>query len=174
MPFLNRIVGERETVDHRTLPLVKMPNRNGFIADPVPTSEITSVVRLQPDRGEPHMAVSTVTHHRWSDLAPEAINTSIARRYITAERVTIARFELKRGGLVPMHAHENEQVSIVIDGVLRFRIEGREVVVRGGEAMQIPPHVPHEVEVIEDTLVFDVFSPIRQDWIDKTDTYFRR
>src|SRR5262249_37332989 len=135
---------------------------------------LSGSVRLPPDRGEPHMAVSTVTHHRWSDLAPEAINASIARQYITAERVTIARFELKRGALVPMHAHENEEVSIVMNGALRFRIDGRDIVVRSGEAMQIPPNMPHEVEVIEDTLVFDVFSPVRQDWIDKTDTYFRR
>ena len=120
------------------------------------------------------MALSTVTHHRWSEVVPEQINASIVRRYITAERVTVARFELTRGGVVPMHSHENEQVSIVLDGALRFRIDGREVVVRGGEAMQIPPNVPHEVEVVEDTVVIDVFSPIRQDWIDKTDTYFRR
>jgi quercetin dioxygenase-like cupin family protein len=120
------------------------------------------------------MAVSTVTHHRWNDIAAEAITPAIARRYITGERVTVARFELKRGGIVPLHAHDNEQVSIVIDGALRFRIDGREIVVRGGEVMQIPPNVPHEVEVIEDTLVFDVFSPLRQDWIDKTDSYFRR
>jgi len=120
------------------------------------------------------MSVSTVTHHRWSDLAPEQINAAIVRRYIAAERVTVAKFELKRGGIVPLHAHENEQVSIVMDGALRFTIDGRETIVRGGEVMQIPPNVPHEVEVIEDTLVFDVFSPVRQDWIDKTDTYFRR
>ncbi|HJZ75217.1 MAG TPA: cupin domain-containing protein [Vicinamibacterales bacterium] len=120
------------------------------------------------------MAVSTVTHHRWSDLAPEHITAAIARQYITAQRVTVARFALKRGGVVPLHAHENEQVSIVVDGVLRFTIDGRDIVVRAGEVMQIPPNVPHEVEVIEDTLVFDVFSPIRQDWIDGTDTYFRR
>jgi len=120
------------------------------------------------------MAVSTVTHHRWTDLAPEHLTAAIDRQYITAERVTVARFELKRGGVVPLHAHENEQVSIVVDGALRFKIDSRDIVVRAGEVMQIPPNVPHEVEVIEDTLVFDVFSPVRQDWIDKTDTYFRR
>jgi len=73
-----------------------------------------------------------------------------------------------------MHAHENEQVSFVLDGALKFKIDGREIIVRGGEVLQIPGTVPHEVEVLEDTLVVDVFSPVRQDWIDKTDTYFRR
>lgn len=120
------------------------------------------------------MQSGTVVHHRWSEIAQEQINASIARQYITADRVTIARFELKRGGVVPRHAHENEQVSIVLSGALRFKIDGREETIRGGEVMQIPGNVPHEVEVLEDALVIDVFSPVRQDWIDKTDTYFRR
>jgi quercetin dioxygenase-like cupin family protein len=120
------------------------------------------------------MATDTAAHHRWNDIAAEQINATIARQYITADRVTIARFDLKRGGVVPRHAHENEQVSIVLSGALLFRIEGREITVRGGEVMQIPGNVAHEVEVLEDTVVMDVFSPLRQDWLDKTDTYFRR
>ncbi len=117
---------------------------------------------------------TTVVHHSWSNIPAEQINPSISRQFITGDRVTVARFELKRGGIVPMHAHENEQVSFVLDGALKFKIDGREVIVRGGEVLQIPGTVPHEVEVLEDTLVVDVFSPVRQDWIDKTDTYFRR
>jgi len=117
---------------------------------------------------------TTVVHHSWSNIPAERINPSISRQFITGDRVTVARFELKRGGIVPMHAHENEQVSFVLDGALKFKIDGREIIVRGGEVLQIPGTVPHEVEVLEDTLVVDVFSPIRQDWIDKTDTYFRR
>jgi len=117
---------------------------------------------------------TTVVHHSWSNVPAEQINPSISRQFITGDRVTVARFELKRGGIVPMHAHENEQVSFVLDGALKFKIDGREIIVRGGEVLQIPGTVPHEVEVLEDTLVVDVFSPVRQDWIDKTDTYFRR
>ena len=75
---------------------------------------------------------------------------------------------------MPSHAHANEQISIVLSGVLLFKIEGRETIVRAGEVMQIPANVAHEVEVLEDTLAVDVFSPIRQDWIDKTDSYFKR
>jgi quercetin dioxygenase-like cupin family protein len=117
---------------------------------------------------------TTVVHHSWSNIPAEQINPSISRQFITGDRVTVARFELKRGGIVPMHAHENEQVSFVLDGALKFKIDGREIIVRGGEVLQIPGTLPHEVEVLEDTLVVDVFSPVRQDWIDKTDTYFRR
>jgi len=115
----------------------------------------------------------TAIHSRWSDIAPEQLNAATARRYLTAERVTIARFELKRGGVVPRHSHENEQVSCVLSGLLKFTLGGQEVLVGAGENLQIPSWLEHEVEVLEDTLVIDVFSPVRQDWIEKRDDYFR-
>jgi len=117
---------------------------------------------------------ATVVHHRWSDTPAEQINASISRQFICGERVTIARFELTRGGVVPRHAHENEQVSYIVSGALKFVLDDREIVVRGGELIQIPPNVPHAAEVVEDCVAIDVFSPVRQDWIDKTDTYFKR
>ena len=116
---------------------------------------------------------STVAHHRWSDIPAEQINASIARQFITGDRVTVARFELKRGGVVPRHAHENEQITYIVSGALNFTFDGREILVRGGEVLQIPPNVPHAAEAIEDTLAIDVFTPVRQDWVDRTDTYFQ-
>ena len=107
-------------------------------------------------------------------MAREQMNDGLVRQYITADRVTVARLEMKRGGVVGKHAHENEQVSFVVSGALKFTIEGRDIVVKAGELLQIPSDVPHEVEVLEDSVAIDVFCPIRQDWIDKTDTYFRR
>jgi quercetin dioxygenase-like cupin family protein len=118
--------------------------------------------------------VGEVKHYRWNDVPSEQINDTIARRYITGDRVTVARFELKRGGVVARHSHENEQVSYVVSGVLNFKIAGEEIVVRAGEVVQIPSWVEHEVHVLEDSVAIDVFSPVRQDWIDKTDSYFRR
>ncbi len=119
-------------------------------------------------------AAPSVVLHRWSELPQERINPSIVRQFITAERVTVARFELARGGVVPRHAHENEQVSYIVSGALTFVFDDRRVTVRGGEVIQIPPNVPHAAEVIEDCVAIDVFSPVRQDWLDRTDTYFQR
>jgi quercetin dioxygenase-like cupin family protein len=111
--------------------------------------------------------------YRWNDMRLESITPSIARRYITGDSVTIARFELAAGGVVPRHAHENEQVSCVLSGALRFVFDGGDVIARGGDVVRIPGGTAHEVAVLEDTIVIDVFSPIRQDWLDKTDDYFR-
>ena len=120
------------------------------------------------------MPVNTVVSHRWNDIANESITPFIARRFITADRVTVARFELKQGGVVPRHAHDQEQITCVLSGRLRFVMDGQDVTVGAGEVVQIPGWVEHEVHVVEDAVVIDVFSPIRQDWIDKTDHYFRR
>ena len=120
------------------------------------------------------MATQTVTHHSWKNVPAKEVTTGLTRQFVTASRVTIAKFDMKAGCVVPSHAHENEQVSYVISGALKFDVAGESVVVRAGELLQIPPHVPHGVEVLEDAHVIDVFSPIRQDWIDGTDTYFRR
>jgi len=119
------------------------------------------------------MAQATAVHYRWTDMAAEHVTPSIARRYVTGERVTVARFELARGGVVPSHSHEQEQVTCVLSGVLKFRVNGQDAVVRGGEVLQIPGWAEHDVEVIEDAVAIDVFCPVRRDWIEKTDDYFR-
>ena len=120
------------------------------------------------------MATSTLLHHRWSEVPNEAITPSISRRYISGDRMTIARFELKRGGVVSRHSHEQEQVTNVLSGRLEFVVGGQRIVVGPGEVAQIPSWVEHEVHVLDDAVVIDVFTPIRQDWIDKTETYFRQ
>src|SRR5436189_3752530 len=114
---------------------------------------------------------ASLTQYQWADIMAESVAAGIQRKYITGEHVTVARFELKRGGVVPRHSHESEQLSMVMSGALLFKMGGRDVVVRAGEALQIPSWIEHEVDVLEDAFVIDVFSPVRQDWIDKTDDY---
>jgi len=111
---------------------------------------------------------------RWADIPREQMASGVDRRFMSGERVTVAHFDLKRGSVVPRHAHENEQITQVMKGVLKFLIEGREIVLREGEVLQIPSWTDHEVHVLEDSFAIDVFCPVRQDWIDKTDDYFRK
>ena len=127
------------------------------------------------------MAVATkssgVTFHRWNDMPRERVTDEIDRRVITGERMMLAHVYIKKGSVVPRHSHENEQLTYILEGALRFKIgaEGSEViVVRAGEVLVIPSNVPHEAEALEDTLDVDVFNPPRQDWLDGTDSYFHR
>lgn len=113
-------------------------------------------------------------HHRWSDISPEAIGSLIERRYFNGERMTVARLDLKRTAGTRTHTHEAEELLCVLTGALKVTVEGDETILREGELIQTRGGVPHAIEALEDTVLLAVFSPIRQDWIDKTDTYFNR
>lgn len=120
---------------------------------------------------------NTVTHYRWEDLPKEAVSPLLDRRLITGDRMMIAHVYLKQGCIVPKHSHENEQITYILDGELKFWIgedESQIVHVKAGEVLTIPSNVPHKAEAIVDTLDVDVFNPPRQDWIDKTDAYLRK
>jgi quercetin dioxygenase-like cupin family protein len=121
------------------------------------------------------MASVPTPHVNWDDLPWEPVTDLISRRLVTADRMMLAQVYLKKGAVVPRHSHENEQLTYILEGALRFRIGEnleREVVVKAGEVLVLPSHVPHEAEALEDTLDVDVFSPPRQDWLDGTDDYF--
>ena len=114
--------------------------------------------------------------HRWESMPKEQLNPEIGRRMITGDRMMIAHIYLKKGSVVPRHAHENEQITYVLEGALRFHLgaEGaQEVTVRAGEVLTIPSNLPHTAEALEDTLDVDIFDPPRQDWLDGTDQYLR-
>lgn len=111
--------------------------------------------------------------HRWSEIAREQLNPDCARQVIHTERMTIARLSLRAGAVVPRHSHENEQVSVVEKGKLKFIYDDHEVIVGAGECMQITPHAPHRVEALEDSEVYDLFAPVRADWLRGDDAYLR-
>jgi quercetin dioxygenase-like cupin family protein len=106
--------------------------------------------------------------HRWDEIALEKITEMISQKIVAGEREMLAQIYLKRGALVPMHSHESEQMTYVLQGALRFLVGGEEVVVREGEVLHIPSGVAHQAEALDDTFELDVFSPIRRDWIDVT------
>jgi quercetin dioxygenase-like cupin family protein len=109
----------------------------------------------------------------WDRLQSKEVAPGIHRRSFNSDRLTLARFTIARGAVVPVHKHEQEQISSVISGALRFQVGGREVLVRAGELLQIPSWVEHGVDAVEDSEVIDTFSSIRQDWLDGTDNYFK-
>ena len=111
--------------------------------------------------------------HRWSDIPLEQMNPLIARQYVVGTDTMLARIVLKKGAVVPMHHHFHEQISHVVEGALQFRMEAEDKIVRAGEILCIPPHVPHEVIALEDSVTLDIFNPPRQDWIDGDDAYLR-
>ena len=118
----------------------------------------------------------TARLHRLDDTPREKMMERVERRFLSGERCTLAQVWLTRGAVVPSHTHDSEQISYVVDGVMRFRVgtEGAEEhVVRGGEVLVIPSRVAHAAEALEDTYDLDFFAPRRDDWISGDDAYLR-
>ena len=109
--------------------------------------------------------MATVRLHRWDEIALEKITEMISQKIVAGEREMLAQIYLKRGALVPIHAHESEQMTYILQGALRFLVSGEEIIVREGEVLHIPANVPHQAEALDDTLELDVFSPVRKDWL---------
>lgn len=116
---------------------------------------------------------ATFKHIPWNQVERERLNPQIDREIIVGNKVMLARVLLKKGAHVPLHHHYNEQVTYVLDGALKFAIDGKEVVVHAGEVLCIPPDMPHEAWALENTVDLDVFNPPREDWLNKTDDYLR-
>jgi len=109
----------------------------------------------------------------WNTVELENLNPLLQRQFVVGESVMVARVLLKKGCVVPLHSHHNEQVTYILEGALKFVLKDREVTVRAGEVLCIPPNEPHEAIALEDTVDLDIFTPPREDWIARTDAYLR-
>src|SRR5580692_6007612 len=113
-------------------------------------------------------------HYTWDSVALEVMSEVISRKVISGEKAMVAQVFLKKDAVVPLHQHENEQITYILEGALKFELEGQEVVVHKGEVLHIPSNVPHRAVALEDTLDLDIFAPPRADWLKKDDSYLRR
>src|SRR5690349_15799697 len=94
-----------------------------------------------------------VSISRWDEMSLERITEMVSRKVIAGARQTLAQFWLKRGALVARHAHSGEQITYVLDGALRYSVDGEDVLVRAGDVLVIPPGAKHQVTVLDDSLI---------------------
>ena len=118
-------------------------------------------------------AASKLKYTAWKNVEREQLNPLIDREMVVGDKIMLARVLMKKGAHVPLHQHHNEQVTYILEGALKFSIDGQKIVVRAGEVLCIPPNMPHEAWALEDTVDLDVFDPPRADWLNKTDDYLR-
>ena len=127
---------------------------------------------------DPTTETNNLSHTNWDDIPVEPLNPLIGRQFLVGTNVMIARILLKQRAIVPMHRHHNEQISNILEGALKFILKtktgDKEIIVRAGEVLCIPPNLPHEAHALEDTVALDIFNPPRQDWIDRDDAYLRK
>jgi quercetin dioxygenase-like cupin family protein len=114
-------------------------------------------------------------HLSFNTMPVEQLNPLIDRQFVYGERAMLARIILRKGALVPRHSHENEQITYILEGTLRFTMgDGRIITVGSGGLLVIPSNMPHQAEALEDTVDLDVFTPPRADWIAGTDASLRK
>ncbi len=113
-------------------------------------------------------------HYAWDTVREETLKEGLTRRVINGEKITIGYMQFAKGAVVPLHHHENEQFSTVVSGQVQFDLEGKKVVLKAGDVLHIPSHVPHYVVSLEDSVAIDIFSPVRQDWLTGQDDYIRQ
>src|SRR5215813_663346 len=128
--------------------------------------------RVKP-RASTTAAKLAFTHVPWASVELEDLNPLLQRQFVVGQNTMLARVLLKKGCIVPEHSHHNEQITYILEGALKFWIDGKEIIVSAGEVLVIPPHMPHKAEALEYTVDLDVFNPPRADWINKTDKYLR-
>lgn len=112
-------------------------------------------------------------HFKWNEVELEALKPDLGRQLLVGQDLMLARVLLKKGCVVPEHSHINEQLTYIVEGALKFDIDGQEIVVKAGEVLCIPPNMPHAALALEDTVDLDIFTPPRADWLNKTDDYLR-
>ena len=134
-------------------------------------SKSRSRLKSTVQRRAPRPAV--LQYIRWETVPLEELNPLLQRQMVWGQEIMLARILLKKGCIVPEHSHPNEQLTYILEGALKFWIDGGEIVVHAGETLCIPSNMPHKAEAMEDTVDLDVFYPLRADWINKTDQYLR-
>jgi len=129
-----------------------------------------SKTRRSAWKGEPKAKLKYLS---WNAVELEDLNPLLQRQFVVGRDIMVARVLMKKGCIVPLHSHYNEQLTYILEGALKFWIDGKEIVVNAGEVLTIPPHMPHKAQALMDTVDLDVFNPPREDWINKTDLYLR-
>lgn len=140
-----------------------------------PTGHKTSRSKSAGRKAAAKKRVSKVDlkHVPWHTVELEDLNPLLQRQFVVGQAIMVARVLMKKGCIIPLHSHHNEQFSYILEGALKFWIDGKEIVVNAGEVLTIPSNMPHKAEALEDTVDLDIFNPPRADWINKTDQYLR-
>lgn len=113
-------------------------------------------------------------HFNWDQIPAERLNEKFVRKIASDGKMMIARTEVEKGYVVPLHGHDNQQITWVMSGKWRFTLEGRTVDVGPDEMISIPANIPHTAEAVETLVAYDIFTPPREDWLSGDDSYLRR
>lgn len=103
--------------------------------------------------------------YKWDTVAVEQLTEKIKRRMIVGTKEMLVRWEFIKGATAARHSHPHEQIVVMVHGKLRLTVGDVETVMGSDDIVVIPPNIPHEAHALEDTVVIDIFSPPREDFL---------
>lgn len=118
--------------------------------------------------------IALPTLYELDATSKEQLSDKITRQYVMGSQSMLVKWILKKGAVIPLHFHPNEQITWITQGSVKVLSQGKEFIVRAGGVLIIPPYVPHEFLALEDTIDIDFFTPVREDWLNNTATYIQR
>ena len=105
----------------------------------------------------------------FDNLPAEHVTKTIARRFVMGAQGMMMRWDLKTGTKLPLHFHPNEQITRVESGLLEVYSQGNKYVMKAGQVMVFPANVPHEFMAVKDTVLIEMHTPPRQDFVSGVD-----
>ena len=103
--------------------------------------------------------------YNFDGVVEEKLSDKISRQFVMGANTMLVKWTFKKGAVVPLHFHPNEQVTWIIKGVAEVSSQGKIFIVKSGEVVIFPPYVPHKFVMLEDTIDIDFFTPVRGDWL---------
>lgn len=104
--------------------------------------------------------------NRYAGVEPRELLPGVTIRTLAhGERTLLAEVRLARGAVIPEHRHPQEQTGYLVAGRLEFAIAGECLIAEPGSSWSLPADLPHGASALEDSVVIEVFSPVRRDYL---------
>jgi quercetin dioxygenase-like cupin family protein len=103
--------------------------------------------------------------YKWDTVPAEQLADNMVRRMIVGAKEMLVHWEIKKGTLAARHSHPHEQMVVMVRGKVRLAVGDDETIIGPDDIVVIPPQMPHEGETLEDTVLIDIFSPPREDFL---------
>ncbi len=112
------------------------------------------------------MVSSDAQVHTWQEVPAQAPAAGIERRMVVGQQLMACRLHFAPNTVTPVHTHSHEQLTLVLQGRVRFTIEGQERIVAAGDVLHFPSNVEHGATMLdEEVILVDIFTPIREDFL---------
>lgn len=104
---------------------------------------------------------------QFSKIQPIEVMPGFRGKFIHTESLTLALWEIDAGSILPLHQHPHEQISQLLKGVFEMSVDGESQKAEIGELITIPGNTEHKGKAMTDCVIFDIFSPVREDYKEK-------